>query len=41
MALLAAHLELLATFIGERLTWRLLLEAWPDLLTPPLPEMKE
>jgi hypothetical protein len=25
--------ELLATFIGERLTWQLLQEAWPDILT--------
>jgi hypothetical protein len=32
VALLATYLHLLATFIGERLTWRLLEEAWPDLI---------
>lgn len=31
--LLAIHLELLATFIGPRLTNQLLQEAWPDLCT--------
>jgi len=32
IAILTAYLELLATFIGERLTWQLVQEAWPDLL---------
>ncbi|TKB88267.1 MAG: hypothetical protein E8D43_00090 [Nitrospira sp.] len=31
--LLLTFVELLATFIGERLTWQLLQEAWPDVLT--------
>jgi hypothetical protein len=34
VALLTAYLELLMTFIGERLTRQLVLEAWPELLTP-------
>ena len=34
VALLTAYLELLVTFIGERLTWQLLHEAWPELITP-------
>jgi hypothetical protein len=33
VALLTAYLELLASFIGHPLTWQLLQEAWPDLLT--------
>ncbi len=32
IALLLTFMELLATFIGERLTWQLLQEAWPDIL---------
>ncbi len=32
---------LLANFIGERLTWRLVEEAWPDLLGTPSREMDE
>jgi hypothetical protein len=35
VALLVAFVELLATFIGERLTWQLLQETWPDI--PPFP----
>ena len=35
VALLAAYVELLATFIGERLTRQLLQEAWPEILTVP------
>lgn len=35
VALLTAYMDLLATFIGEPLTMRLLQEAWPDLLTFP------
>lgn len=31
--LLLTFVELLATFIGERLTWQLLQEAWPHVLT--------
>ncbi len=38
VALLTAFIELLATFIGERLTWQLLQEAWPDILTVPSEE---
>lgn len=41
VALLAAYLELLATFIGERLTRQLLYEAWPDLVTSPPQEISE
>ncbi|MDP9132020.1 MAG: hypothetical protein M3M98_02655 [Nitrospirota bacterium] len=33
VALLIAFVELLATFIGERLTRQLLQEAWPEILT--------
>ncbi|MGZ9189497.1 MAG: hypothetical protein ACXW39_05515 [Nitrospira sp.] len=33
ITLLLTFVELLATFIGERLTWQLLQEAWPDILT--------
>jgi hypothetical protein len=40
LALLMAYLDLLATFIGERLTLRLLQDGWPDVLTSPPPEMK-
>jgi hypothetical protein len=40
LGLLIAYLDLLATFIGERLTLRLLQDAWPDVLTSPSPEMK-
>jgi hypothetical protein len=40
LGLLIAFLDLLATFIGERLTLRLLQDAWPDVLTSPSPEMK-
>jgi hypothetical protein len=40
LALLIAYLELLAMFIGERLTLRLLLDGWPDVLAAPSPEMK-
>jgi hypothetical protein len=39
--LLVTYLELLATFIGERLTWQLLQETWPDLLTSPPQEIHE
>jgi hypothetical protein len=39
VALLTAFFELLATFIGERLTWQVLQEAWPDILTVPSEEM--
>jgi|SRR5882762_9225426 len=35
VALLVTYLHLLANFIGERLTWRLVEEAWPDLLGTP------
>lgn len=38
VALLVAFIELLATFIGERLTWQLMQEAWPDILTVPSEE---
>ncbi len=38
VGLLAIHLELLATFIGLRLTEQLLQEAWPDLRTSPSKE---
>jgi hypothetical protein len=31
VALVTAYLELLAAFIGERLTWQLVQEAWPGL----------
>lgn len=41
VALLLTFVELLATFIGERLTWQLLQEAWPDILTVPSKEKKE
>jgi hypothetical protein len=37
IALMTAYLELLAAFIGERLTWHLVQEAWPDL-SPSLSE---
>jgi hypothetical protein len=40
LALLIAYLDLLATFIGERLTLRLLRDGWPDVLTSSSPEMK-
>jgi hypothetical protein len=40
LALLIAHLDLLATFIGERLTVRLLQDGWPDVPTSPSPETK-
>lgn len=40
-ALLATYLELLATFIGERLTLQLLKEAWPDLLNSRPQEIQE
>ncbi len=33
-ALLTAYLELLSTFIGERLTVQLLQDAWPDISIP-------
>lgn len=33
VALLAGYLELLSTFIGERLTRQLIAETWPDLGT--------
>ena len=39
IALLLTFVELLATFIGARLTWQLLQEAWPEILTGP-PEEK-
>lgn len=38
VALLAAYMELLATFIGEPLTRQLLQEAWPDLHVSPSQE---
>lgn len=38
IALLLTFVELLATFIGERLTWQLLQEAWPEILTDPSQE---
>ncbi len=31
-ALLHGFISLLATFIGERLTWQLLREAWPEII---------
>jgi hypothetical protein len=40
LALLIAYLDLLATFIGERLTLRLLQEGWPNVQTSPSPEME-
>ncbi len=38
VALMSTFIDLLSTFIGERLTWRLLRNAWPDALPkePPL-----
>jgi hypothetical protein len=39
LALLITYVDLLATFIGERLTLRLLQDGWPDVLTSP-PEKK-
>ncbi len=41
VALLLTFVELLATFIGERLTWQLLQEAWPNILTVPSEEKQE
>ncbi len=41
VAVLTAYIELLATFIGERLTWQLLHEAWPDLHMSPTLERRE
>ena len=38
VALLAAYMELLATFIGEPLTRQLLQESWPDLHVSPSQE---
>ena len=32
-ALLTSYVTLLATFIGERLTWQLLHDQWPDIVT--------
>ncbi len=40
-ALLTAYLQLMSTFIGERLTVQLLQDAWPDLSIPPLQEQHE
>ncbi|MDQ6735645.1 MAG: hypothetical protein M3Z35_16260 [Nitrospirota bacterium] len=40
-ALLTTYLELLATFIGERLTLQLLQAAWPDISIPPHQERHE
>ena len=34
IALLTAYFHLLGSFIGERLTRQLILEAWPELLAP-------
>lgn len=36
--LLSTYIELLSTFIGERLTWQLLHQAWPALGAPAPPE---
>jgi hypothetical protein len=41
VAVLTAYIELLATFIGERLTRQLLHEAWPDLHISPTQERQE
>jgi hypothetical protein len=38
MELLAIHLELLTTFIGQRLTEQLVRETWPDLSIPTIEE---
>ena len=35
VALLTTYFQLLGSFIGERLTRQLVLEAWPGLLTSP------
>jgi hypothetical protein len=39
LALLIAYLDLLVTFIGERLTLRLVQDGWPDVLASPTLEM--
>jgi hypothetical protein len=41
-AILTQFLELLHTFVGEALTWRLLADAWPDApFDPPPPDRQE
>lgn len=41
LALLKTFVELLATFIGERLTRQLLQDAWPDILSFPSEETQQ